>query len=345
MASTATPSPPPTPDVPTATDSQDVTPPPAPTEGGGRRFSLMTRTDKRVITAMVAIPTFLHIALIWVPAIATLALSFTNWNGFKFSTMDFVGIRNYEQLFTVFEKDLYEALFNNTWVLIFLFVIATPLGILIAYLLDKNLRGTAVYQSVFYFPVVLSLAVVGFIWKSVIYSPRQGVLNVVLGRTAEGNQISWLGDSDLIIPVVSDYGLSKNFLALIIPMIWRHVGYIMVLYLAGLKSVDPSLREAAAIDGSTEWQSFKNVIFPSLKPVNVVILVITVIESLRVFDIIDVLNNPISTDVLSILVTESILGESSNVGRGSAYGVILLFLCFGFVVWYLRNSFRDDRSV
>lgn len=304
----------------------------------------MTKTDKRVITAMVAIPTFLHVALIWVPALTTIGLSFTNWNGFKFSTMQWVGGRNYKQLFTVFEKDLYEGLLNNLWVLLFLFLIATPLGILIAYILDKNLRGSAIYQSVFYFPVVLSLAVVGFIWKSVIYSPRQGVLNVVLGRTAEGNQIDWLGDPDFVIPVVSEYGLSKNFLALIIPMIWRHVGYIMVLYLAGLKSVDPSLREAAAIDGSGEWQSFKNVIFPSLKPVNVVILVITVIEALRIFDIIDVLNNPIGTDVLSILVTENILGESTNVGRGSAYGVILLMLCFIFVIWYLRNSFRDDRT-
>jgi len=311
---------------------------------GRRRYSLLTGNDRRVLQAMVGVPTFLHVSLIWVPAICTFLLSFTNWNGFRFDNMEFVGLRNYRQLFTVFEKDLYEALLNNAWVLIFLFVIATPLGILVAYILDKNLRGTAVYQSVFYFPVVLSLAVVGFIWKSVIYSPRQGVLNVLLNRTEEGNQISWLGDSDQVITLVSDYGLSKNFLAIIAPMIWRHVGYIMVLYLAGLKAVDPSLREAAAIDGSNEWQSFKNVVFPSLKPVNIVILVITVIEALRVFDIIDVLNNPIGTDVLSILVTESILGESSNVGRGSAYGVMLLMLCFGFVVWYLRSTFREDDA-
>jgi len=131
---------------------------------------------------------------------------------------------------------------------------------------------------------------------------------------------------------------------MIAPMIWQHVGYIMVLYLAGLKSVDPSIREAAAIDGSTEWQAFRRVIIPSLRPVNVVIMVITVITGLRVFDIIDVLNNPIGTDVLSLLVTETILGESSNVGRGSAYGTVLLLLCFGFVIWYLRNTFSDDEG-
>ncbi|MEM8708035.1 MAG: sugar ABC transporter permease [Actinomycetota bacterium] len=293
---------------------------------------------------MAGIPSVLHIGFVWLPAIATFLLSFTNWNGFRFDTMEWVGFRNYRQLFTVFEKDLYEAFLNNTWVLVFLFVVATPLGMFLAYLLDKNLKGTPIYQSVFYFPVVLSLAVVGFIWKSVIYSPRQGLLNTMLGRTEEGNQIDWLGDPDFVIAVTSDYGLSKNFLALIAPMIWRHAGYIMVLYLAGLKSVDPALKEAAAIDGCNEWQSFRRVIFPSLKPVNVVIIVITVIEALRIFDIIDVLNNPIGTDVLSILVTESILGESSNIGRGSAYGVILLLLCLVFVVWYLRSTFKEEEA-
>ena len=92
---------------------------------------------------MVGIPTFLHVSLIWIPAILTFFLSFTNWNGFRLDKMQFVGLRNYKQLFTVFEKDLYEALLNNLWVLVFLFGIATPLGILVAYLLDKNLQGTA----------------------------------------------------------------------------------------------------------------------------------------------------------------------------------------------------------
>ena len=329
--------------LPETAEADDVTTPPVPSSGR-RRQSSSKSSDRRTVALMAGIPSALHISFVWLPAIFTFYLSFTNWNGFRLDGIDWVGFRNYRQLFTVFEKDLYEAFLNNTWVLVFLFVVATPLGMFLAYLMDKNLRGTPIYQSVFYFPVVLSLAVVGFIWKSVVYSPRQGLLNTALGRTEEGNQIDWLGDPDFVISVTSDYGLSKNFLALIVPMIWRHAGYIMVLYLAGLKSVDPALKEAAAIDGCNEWQTFRRVTFPSLKPVNVVIIVITVIEALRIFDIIDVLNNPIGTDVLSILVTESILGESGNIGRGSAYGVILLLLCLVFVVWYLRSTFRDEEA-
>ena len=131
---------------------------------------------------------------------------------------------------------------------------------------------------------------------------------------------------------------------MIVPLIWQHVGYIMVLYLAGLKSVDPNLREAAAIDGANEWQTFRKVVFPTLKPVNIVIMVITVIQGLRVFDIIDVLNNPNGTNVLSVLVVDSMLGEAGNVGRGSAYAVMLLLLCLGFVVIYLRNAFSEIES-
>lgn len=293
---------------------------------------------------MTAVPSFLHIVLVWVPAIGTLFLSFTNWNGVRFSSMEFVGLRNYKQLFTVWDKDLYEALFNNLWVMLALLIIGTPLGMLIAYILDKGLKGSALYQSIFYTPVVLSLAVVGFIWKSVMYSPAQGILNTVLGRTEAGNRIDWLGNPDFILPLSENYGLSKNFLALIASMIWIHVGYVMVLYLAGLKSVDPTLREAAAIDGANEWQVFRKVVFPAMKPVNIVIMVITVITSLRVFDIIDVLNNPIGTDVLSILVTENILGESLSVGRGSAFGVILLLVCFTFAMIYLRNAFSEEDA-
>ena len=126
-------------------------------------------------------------------------------------------------------------------------------------------------------------------------------------------------------------------------MAWRHIGYVMVLYLAGLKSVDPSLREAAAIDGCNEWQSFRRVVFPVMKPINVVVFVITVIEALRAFDIIVALKKPPGTEVLGMLVRDNLVGEGGGqVGLGSAYGVLLLLLCLGFIIWYLINNYRED---
>ena len=111
----------------------------------------------------------------------------------------------------------------------FLTLVPTVLGLLLAYLLDKKIRGTRVYQSIFFLPVVLSLAVVGFIWQ-LVYAPEQGLINNILGTTEQGNLIDWLGNPDI------------NLWAVLVAASWRHAGYIMILYLAGLKSVDPSLR-------------------------------------------------------------------------------------------------------
>ena len=174
---------------------------------------------------------------------------------------------------------------------------------------------------------------------------------MVLGRTAQGDQIDWVGNAEKIftihVPVLdTPLGLSKNFAALLIAMAWRHIGYVMVLYLAGLKSVDPSLREAAAIDGCNEWQSFRRVVFPVMKPINVVVFVITVIEALRAFDIIVALKKPPGTQVLGILVRDNLVGEGGGqVGLGSAYGVILLLLCLGFIIWYLVNNYRENEAM
>jgi len=290
---------------------------------------------------MAGIPTILHVGLVWIPTIASILLSFTDWKGIRFSDISWVGVKNYDQIFTVFEKNFFQALINNTVLLLFLFMGPTLLGIVIAYVLDRDVRGTRIYQSIFFTPVVLSLAVVGFMWQSVIYSTENGLATQIFGG---GGAVDWLGNQSFLIPI-GEYGISANFAAILVAIAWRHTGYIMVLYLAGLKSVDSSLREAAMLDGSNEWQVFRHVVFPSLKPINVVVAVITVIEALRAFDIIYVLNTPRRTEVLSILTTNNLLGEGGgNVGRGSAYATILFVLCFGFVIWYVTNHYRNTQE-
>ncbi|MEL7206963.1 MAG: sugar ABC transporter permease [Actinomycetota bacterium] len=301
-----------------------------------------TGRDRTVFWLMVAVPTSLHLLLVWVPTLASIFFSFTDWKGIRFSDINIVGLLNYEQIFTVFERDFFQAVLNNAVLLLFLFTGPTLLGMFLAYLLDKEITGTRVYQSVFYMPVVLSLAVVGFIWQSVIYSTENGLATEVFGG---GGTINWLGNQDYLISFSENLGVSRNFVAILVAIAWRHTGYIMVLYLAGLKSVDISLKESASLDGCNEWQAFRHVLFPTLKPINVVVAVITVIEALRAFDIIFVLNTPRRTQVLSILTTNNLLGEGGgNVGRGSAYAVILFLLCFGFVIWYVTNHYRQEQN-
>ena len=294
-----------------------------------RRDSLLTRRDKVVLGLAVGIPAFIHIFLVWIPTVFSVILSFTSWNGIGgLDSIKFVGLQNYINMFTVYPPFWPALQHNLVWLAVFLFI-ATPIGIFFAVLLDKNIRGTRLYQSAIYLPVVLSLAIVGFIWQ-LQYAPEEGFINNILGTNHEGAFIAWLGDRNI------------NLAAVLVAASWRHIGYIMVLYLAGLKSVDPSLREAAAIDGASERQTFFRVVLPVLRPINIVILVITIIESLRAFDIVYVINKGLNgLELLSVLVTQNIVGESSRVGFGSAIAVVLLVISVGPIILFLTRTFEE----
>ena len=124
---------------------------------------------------------------------------------------------------------------------------------------------------------------------------------------------------------------------------WRHAGYIMILYLAGLKSVDPSLREAAAIDGAGEWYAFRTVVLPALKPINIVVVVVTVIEALRAFDLVYIINNGRNgLELLSVLVFDNIVGEASRIGFGSAIAVILLLIALPPIIIFVARMNKEQ---
>ncbi len=307
---------------------------------GGR--SQFVGKDRRVFLAMLLIPTTIHVLIVWIPTLLSIVLSLTKWNGIRFSDLEWASFENYDQIILgAFQQDFFQAILNNVWLLLFLFFGPTLLGMFLAYLLDKSIRGGRIYQSVFYMPVVLSLAVVGFIWQNIMYDQEFGLATWAFGG---GEPVDWLGDQDFVIEL-GGYGLSKNFIAILAAMAWRHTGYIMVLYLAGLKSVDASLKESASLDGCNEWQTFRHVLFPTLKPINVIVVVITVIEALRAFDIVYVLNTPRNTELLSILTTDNLIGEGAdNIGRGSAYATMLFLLCIGFVLWYVTNPYRTQEA-
>ena len=209
-----------------ATDSGPSTETTQPARGKKKGAARLQGRDRTVFILMIAVPTFIHVMLVWVPTIASLFFSFTDWNGIRFSDLSIVGFLNYEQIFTVFEKDFFQALINNLVLLIFLFLGPTAFGMLLAYLLDKELRGTRIYQSMFYTPVVLSLAVVGFIWKSVIYSTDNGLATQLFGG---GEGVNWIGNQDFLIAFSDNYGISKNFVAILVAIAWRHTGYILSL--------------------------------------------------------------------------------------------------------------------
>jgi multiple sugar transport system permease protein len=167
---------------------------------------------------------------------------------------------------------------------------------------------------------------VGFIWQ-LFYSRDQGLINQVVG-----SEVDWYGDS------------SVNLWAVLVATAWRHTGYIMLIYLAGLKGVDTSLREAAAMDGANEPQTFFKVIFPVMRPINMIVLVIVVIESLRAFDLVWVVNRGTNgLELIGALVAQNVVGEASRYGFGSALAVIMMLISTIFITIYLRNVFKEER--
>lgn len=302
----------------------------APPVAKRRKLRQLSIRDRVVLSLMAGIPTLLTVGLVWVPALASVVLSFSTWTGFgDFSTIQWVGTENYKNIFEIYPPFQPAIEHNLIWLAVF-FCVPGPFGLFLAVQLDKQIRFSRIYQSVLFLPVVLSLALVGFMTE-LIFSPTQGLINNLTGH-AEHNVIDWLGNPSL------------NIWAVMVMACWRQAGYVMILFLAGLKSVDPSQKEAAALDGAGGWQTFRHVVWPAMRPINIVVLVITVIESLRAFDIVYVINKGTNgLELLSVLVTDNIIGAGSRIGFGSALATILLVISMIFIVPYLISMFRKDE--
>jgi multiple sugar transport system permease protein len=291
------------------------------------KLSRLSKADRITVFVMAAIPTALVLWLVWLPGIASVVLSFFRWEGVGgFDTASWIGVDNYKNIFTNYPP-FQPAIEHNLIWLVALFLIPTPLGIFLAVLLDKEMRFNRFYQTALFIPVVLSLALVGFMWQ-LIYSPDQGLLNEITGGHTD-----WYGDPNI------------NLWAVLVAVCWKQTGYVMLLYLAGLKAVDPTLREAATVDGATETQTFFRVVFPVMRPINVVVLVITFIEGLRAFDIVWVINKGRNgLELISALVTQNIVGEASRIGFGSALATIMLAISSVFVAVYVRIALREEDN-
>ncbi|GAB3993801.1 sugar ABC transporter permease [Nocardioides marmoraquaticus] len=279
-----------------------------------------------MVGLMVVLPATLVLWLVWLPALASVALSFARWNGFGgLDTIEWVGFQNFRDVTTTYPP-FWPAIRHNLIWLGFLIVGPTLLGMFLAVVLDREMKFSRFYQTAFYLPVVLSLALIGFVWQ-LFYSRDLGLINQVFG-----SQVDWYGDPDV------------NLWAVLVATAWRHTGYIMLIYLAGLKGVDASLREAAAVDGASETKTFFHVIFPVMRPINMIVVVIVVIESLRAFDLVWIVNKGRNgLEIIAALVSQNVIGEATRYGFGSALAVIMMVISSVFIAIYLRVVFKEQR--
>ncbi|MFW6266181.1 MAG: carbohydrate ABC transporter permease [Halanaerobiales bacterium] len=275
------------------------------------------------------IPLILYFIWVVIPTIYSLYLSFTEYDGLV--DPEFIGLENYQELFQ--DSVFYTSLLNNLrWIIVFL-VIPVTLGLFLAIALNKSIKGSKIFKSIIYSPMVLAPVVIGLIW-SWIYSPRSGLLNHTLSLIGLGNLVRpWLSDPQVAIYAIIGAG------------VWRHTGYVMIIYLAGLTSISPELVEAAKIDGAGPWQRFRYVILPLLKPTTTIVLVITMVESLRAFDFVNIMTDggPYhSTEVLANFMYKEAFGKY-NMGYGASIAVILFLIMAVFIFMYV-NYVREKEG-
>lgn len=265
------------------------------------------------------------------PVVSAIYLSFFRWDGFPTTVPEWTGLDNYTGLLTN-DPVFFTALGNSViWVVLSL-VVPTVLGLVLALGLNRKMVGRNLMRSVFYVPAVIASIAVATMW-SWIYNPNNGLVNGLLTSFGVPSWIQdWLGD-----PTIALYSVFVAF-------VWQSTGYSMVLFLAGLQTVPQELVEAARIDGASPWQVFRNVILPALRPTLTVVLVLTVISSLKVFDLIVGMTGggpAQSTQVLALWsYSQSFLNH--NFGAGSALAVILLVVTLALVLPYLVWTLKED---
>lgn len=266
------------------------------------------------------------------PMLDAVRLSFFSWSGFRTEQPTWVGIDNYVRLFT--QDAVFWTAFRNSviWVILSLLV-PTVIALLLALGLNRKMIGRNLMRAIFYIPAVFASITVAAMWRW-IYNPTLGFVNQLLTQIGLGDWAqSWLGDPQ--------FALGSIFVA----NIWQAVGFSMVLFLAGLQSVPVELVEASKLDGANAWQRFLAVTLPALRPTTVVVVILTIINSLKVFDLVVGMTGGGPAQSTQVLALWSYTQSFTNhqFGMGGAVATVLLLVTLALVIPYMAWSMKGEE--
>ena len=294
----------------------------------------MNRDKDRFLNILLVSPSILAV-LIFVYAFIgwSVRVSLSKWKGL---TADYTwnGIKNYLDLFADprFHVDV-----RNTLIFTGVFVVGSVLlGFFLAVLLDQGLKGEGFFRSLFLFPMAISYIVTGTVWRWLM-NPATG------SRTSGFNLLfQYLGLDSLenAWHTTPTWGIAAIALA----AIWQMSGYTMALYLAGLRAIPQELKEAAQIDGASEFQIYRYIMIPLLAPVTLSVLIILGHMSLKVFDlIIAVAGKQLPLDVPAIYMWQ-VTFDGLFYGRGAAIGILLLISVAVLIIPYIRHTLKTEAE-
>lgn len=311
----------------------------------GTSVQTRTRIDDRWMGFFLLLPSLLAIAVFVYGFIGwTGYVSFSDWNSL-IPRMNWVGFENYRSLFQDFR---FQSDLRNTLVFTVLFIsVCLVTGLILAVLLDRKLKGEHLFRNIFIFPMALSFIVTGVVWQW-IFNPSTGV-NLFLNKLGLEEPPVWYVDTR-IIPGVEwgqiQFGIPLALVAVVIAAVWQLSGFTMAMYLAGLRGIPDEIREAARVDGAGEWQVFRKVILPLLRPITLSVIIILGHISLKIFDLVMAMTGPganFVTDVPGVYMFETTF-RGNHYAQGAAIAILMLMMVSVLIIPYLVSSMRKEAD-
>jgi raffinose/stachyose/melibiose transport system permease protein len=285
------------------------------------------------VALMLVAPALVLFALfVVIPVVQAGYYSVFRWNGIGPAT-NFQGLENFRSMF---EHQVFTTAFrNNVTLIVVSLLVQLPLAFSLAMLVGRrSFPGVLIFRSIFFFPYILAEIVTGIIWRF-IYHPELGVPTMFAGIFAgEGTQVGLLGNPD------------AAFSAVLVVIVWKYLGFHMILYIAGLQGVSKELEDAAVVDGASKLQVVRHVIIPSIRNTIVISVFLSVIGSLNIFDVVWALGQggPVHSTETLVTYLYNFGFRRFAFGYGSAVAVVIFLLCFIFNLLYQRYIVRGQSN-
>ncbi len=268
-----------------------------------------------------AVPAFLMYFTFWIfPVFQLFRYSITNFNGIN-RNYDMVGFKNYITLYK--EGTLFHAIPNTIIYAVVLVAVSNIIALALALLLNANIKGKGIYRTAAYLPTLFSAIVIGFIW-SYVYMPGNGMIATIMDSLGmDGSKFNILA------------GFKSALYAIIAVDIWKCIGTTMIIYLAGLQTIDSSLIEAGKIDGCNGWQMIRLIKVPLISATITINVILSVINGLKAYDYVFIMTNggpgkatnTLMYSVYKLAFTEQLMGKSAALSVVAFILIIAVTIC------------------
>jgi multiple sugar transport system permease protein len=289
-----------------------------------------SKTEERAGLAMLAPAVLLLALFIFIPAILAFGLAFTNARLVSPYPATFVGADNFIRLFS--DASFFRALLNVGYFAIVVVPLQAGLALVMAILVNKQIRGTTFFRTVYFLPVVTSMVVVSLLW---LFMYRQdGLINVIIERVTMGlvTGPDWLNDTSTSMP------------AIILMSVWQGVGFHMIIWLSGLQTIPADLYEAADLDGVSGWQRFRYITWPGLSATRSLILVTITIQALSLFTQISVMTQGGPLNSTTTVVYEAVRSGFAQQETGYASAISLVFFVIVLLISVVQRVLTREKA-